>query len=82
LPDEQKLKEAMNAIGRALKTLTQEEKLYLKELKQQIEAAVKADPTLDKQMEFCYGVIFAPDKIKNEPLIKASKRYIKAAEEE
>lgn len=81
MPDEEKLKEAMRAIGRALKTLTQEEKLYLKELKGQIDAAVGSDPDLDKQMEFCYGVIFAPDKIKNMPLIKASKRYIKASED-
>ncbi|MCD4783118.1 MAG: hypothetical protein K8T10_04715 [Candidatus Eremiobacteraeota bacterium] len=81
MPDEEKMKEAMTSLGRALKTLTKDEKLYLKELKGQIDAAVEADPSLDKQMEFCYGVIFAPDKIKNQPLMKAAKWYIKVAEE-
>ncbi len=78
--DEEAKKAAINRLGRALKTVTKEEAEYLKELKQQIEEAKKADPSLDKQMEFCYGIIFSPDKIKNEALIKAAKNYINVME--
>lgn len=80
MADEEAKKIAMNRIGRALKTVTPEESEYLKELQGQIAEAMKADPSLDKQMEFCYGIIFAPDKIKNETLIKAARDYINAAQ--
>lgn len=80
MPDEEQMKESMAALGRALKSITQEEKAFLKELKEDIDKAVESDPNLDKQLEFCYGIIFAPDRVKNEPLIKAARQYISAVE--
>ncbi|MCE1248132.1 MAG: hypothetical protein LWY06_15945 [Firmicutes bacterium] len=80
MPDQEKLKEAMTTLGRALKSVGKEEAAYLQEIKAQIDEAVKADPGLDKQLEFCYGIIFAPDKIKNEALMKAAKFYVNVVE--
>lgn len=80
MPEQEQLNEAMQALGRALKSITNEEKDFLKELRAQIDKAVEIDPDLDKQLEFCYGIIFAPDKVKNESLIKAARKYINLME--
>jgi hypothetical protein len=74
------MKEAMTTLGRALKSASKEDAAFLQEIKTQIDEAVKADPKLDKQLEFCYAIVFAPDKVKNESLMKAAKFYINVSE--
>ena len=71
---------AMKNLGMALKSVAEEEKGSLMEFQKQVSLAVKADPNLDKQLEFCYAIIFSPDKIKNETIIKAARHYIEACE--
>lgn len=60
----------------ALKGVSPEEMDYLRKLRKQISESVKADPSLDKQLEFCYGIVFSPDKIRNSALIKAARKYL------
>ena len=71
---------AMKNLGMALKSVGEDEKKYLMEFQKQVSLAVKADASLDKQLEFCYAIVFAPDKIKNKELIKTARQYIDACE--
>ena len=76
---EEKLEEATKAIGMALKNSSPEEKEFLANLRKEIDSAAEAaEPgqNFDKRLEFCYGIIFAGDKIQNQMLIKAARHYI------
>jgi hypothetical protein len=73
--EEEKLNSAIEAIGKALQNSPDEEKAFLMELKNQIEA-VSPDEKLDRRLEFCYGIVYNEEKIKNPKLIKAARQYI------
>ena len=77
-PDELKL--ATEEFGRALNAVSPEEKESLKDFRAQIDAAVKADPSLDHRIEFCQAIIFSPDKISSKRLIQATKNYLELVE--
>jgi hypothetical protein len=75
--DEERIKIAIEALGKALQNISPEEKAYLTELKNQIDAAASVEK-LDHRLEFCYGIIMNPDKIQTPRLMKAAKAYIEA----
>jgi rubrerythrin len=72
--------EIMKKIAESLKSISEEEKHHLKDLKSQVEQTVKNNPDTDKQLEFCYSVVFSPDKIKDEKLISSAREYINLVE--
>ncbi|MFP4498444.1 MAG: hypothetical protein ACLFQV_09570 [Vulcanimicrobiota bacterium] len=76
-PEKSPTQIALKNLAKAYKDLDKEEKMYLKELQGEIDKAAKADPSIDKQSEFCYGAIFAADKIKSEKFIRACRGYLK-----
>jgi hypothetical protein len=82
-PTEQKKERAVEAMGRAMQALTPGEKKVLAELKKEVELAQRyADSTFDKQLEFCYAIHFASDRLGNQRLLKAVKDFIDACQED
>lgn len=75
--DQEKLQAATETLGKAMQDIPPEEKAFLVELKQQIDAAAAVEK-LDHRLEFCYGITLNPDKIKSPKLLKAAKNYIEA----
>lgn len=73
---EEKLEEATKSIGAALKNSSPEEKEFLANLRKEIDSAAEPGQNFDKRLEFCYGIIFAGEKIKNQMLINAARKYI------
>ena len=77
MPDQEKLNQIIDAIGDAIRKLSPEEIQFLKESQKQIdEAAASQAQGFDRRMEFCYNIIFNPDKITYKPLIDTVKAYI------
>jgi hypothetical protein len=76
--DQEKLQAVTESLGKAMQGITPEEKAYLLELKQQIDAAAAVEK-LDHRLEFCYGITMNPDKIQSPKLMKAAKNYIEVA---
>lgn len=74
------LKEALSMIQQAFKSLTLEEVKVVKELQQEVDAAVKAGTASDPKLEFCYSVKFCGEKLTHPELRAACEAYIAAAE--
>ena len=81
MPDEEKLREVIDQVGDAIRKLPSEELAFLKESQEQIDQAYEAQGgDMDRRMEFCYNIVFNPDKITYKPLIDAVKKYIELVE--
>ncbi len=74
------LKEVLEKLHSALKSLDQDEIAVVRSIQQEVDAAVKAGSVADAKLEFCYTVKFSQDRISNPKLLEACEAYIKAAE--
>ena len=83
MSDNPKIQAAVEAIGEALQGLSTEEQEHLEWLKKEIQEVAQTpagSQEIDHRLEFCYGIIMAGDKIKNEAILAAARQYINAVE--
>jgi restriction endonuclease len=66
----------LRKIEKAFKTLDEDEKIFVNELNKEIEDNINLKSASHRKREFCFRVIFSPDRIKNPDLMKACRDYI------
>lgn len=78
-PAQQKIEQAMEALGRAMASAPPAVKQILGELKAQTEQAARmSGAEFDKRLEFCYAIVFSPDLDQNSRVSTAAQTYIDA----
>lgn len=79
-PAEQKVQDAMEALGRAMAAAPPGVRQILADLKSQTEQAARmSGAEFDKRLEFCYAIVFSPDLDQNSRVSTAAQAYIDAA---
>lgn len=75
---EEKIKNAMELLQKALKKLSKEEATVVKQIMKECQEAKEAGLVEDPQLEFCYCVKMSQDQIENAALDRACDAYINA----
>ncbi|MBQ7529190.1 hypothetical protein IJT10_04740 [bacterium] len=76
--NEEKKKNAMELLQKALKKLSKEETTVVKQIMKECQDAKDAGLVDDPQLEFCYCIKMSQDQIQNELLNRACSAYIDA----
>jgi hypothetical protein len=72
------IKDAFEKIEKLIESLDkdQSEMIFIQDLKEKTNGNASFESDLQRQKEFCFEIIFSPDKIKNPDLIKTCRDFI------